>query len=213
MFSGRISDLEKIRRELEQRIETAKSASAQGRDPRDVILSGAHSFAPPKSPDRRGPIETEAMHSSVLIIVSAVQEAIAATEFATLNIEAAPLRSDLGDLIERLREIDEALRVLAAVAKTNVSALSRRRSPQAARRMDISTPAASKHHARSRSGSVADPSAAFAAILTAIVVWWRCVQLKASASAGRGSRNSKRSPSEGTRSTMSPARRPLKWRR
>jgi hypothetical protein len=184
MFSGGISDLEKFRLELEQHIETAKSlinhASAQGRD------------APA---DPHGAVS--AMSSAIFTIASATQEAIAATEFATLRIEASPLRPELADLIERLHEIDEALRVVvAAMSASGFTGSTRRKSRSDARRMDISSPTASMHRRRSASRSAESPSAAFAAILTAIVVWWRCVQSKASKSAGGWSSKDRRSPSE-----------------
>ena len=77
MFSGHVSEHEKIRLELEQHIETTKilinHASAQGRD------------APA---DPGGAVS--AMASYILTIASAVQEAITVTEFATLKGEAAP---------------------------------------------------------------------------------------------------------------------------
>ena len=119
MFAGPISDREKFRLELEQKIETAKSlinsASAQGPDARGLQTVGAHLADPHAA--------ASAMASAILTIVSAMQEAIAATEFATLRIEAAPLRPELDDLIERLRGIDAALRVVvAAMPKTNMLA-------------------------------------------------------------------------------------------
>ena len=196
MFSGHVSNPEKVRFELEQHIETAKilinRASAQGRD---------------ASADPGGAVS--AMASSILTIASAVQEAIAVTEFATLKGEAAPLLPEFDDLIERLREIDEALRVVgASMSASGFTGSTRRKSRRDARRMDISTPAASMHRRHSADGSATSPSAAFAAILTAIVAWWRCVQSQASTTAGGWSSKGRRSPSGNTRSTISPRRMP-----
>jgi len=177
MYYGRISDHEKVRLELEQHIETTKSlisrASPQGRDPGDLQTVGGDSFAGLASSDRPGPIEADAMVSAVLTIAAAMQDAIAATEFATLNAEAAPIRPELASLIERLREIDEALRVVAAMAKTDVPASPRRRSPRPARRMDTSSAAAPMYYGRSGNGSVTSPSAAFAAAGIIMAAWWR----------------------------------------
>jgi hypothetical protein len=87
MFSGRISNHEKFRLELEQHIET-NHVSAQGRDP----------------------LKTWDSHGSM-----------AAAELVTLQIEAAPFRPELVDLIARLQAVDDSMRVLvAAMAKTNV---------------------------------------------------------------------------------------------
>ena len=211
MFSGHISDHEKVRLELEQHIETTKSlisrASAQRRDPGDLQTVGGDSFAAPESSGRPGPIEADAMVSAVLTIAGAMQDAIAATEFATLNIEAAPIRPELANLIERLREIDEALRVVAAMAKTDVPASPRRRSPRAARRMDISTPAASMHYGRSGSGSVTSPSAAFAEIRIITAAWWRSALSMVSISAIEWWSRAKLSPIANPRSNMSRKKR------
>lgn len=211
MYYGRISDHEKVRLELEQHIETTKSligrASPQGRDPGDLQTVGGDSFAGLESSGRPGPIEADAMVSAVLTIAAAMQDAIAATEFATLNIEAAPIRPELANLIERLREIDEALRVVAAMAKTDVPASPRRRSPRPARRMNISSPAAPVYYERSGNGSVTSPSAAFAAARIIMAAWWRSALSVVSISAIEWWIRAKLSPIANPRSNMSRKKR------
>jgi hypothetical protein len=131
MFAGHISDREKFRLELEQHIETAKnlinSASAQGRDARDLQKVGAHLLAALKSLNRHGPIEAEAVAvptdpprqdsatvTAVLTVMGAMQEAIAVAELLILKIETGTVRPELVDLVARLRAVDTSMRILAA---------------------------------------------------------------------------------------------------
>ena len=129
-----------FRDELQHSIVTIQAlvneAHGKGRDCRDLLTVIAHLHAALRTVDYYGPVEAEAVVvpadpraaasaivTAVLTATGAMQEAIAATELVTLKIEAVALRPELVKLVERLRGVDVALRVVvAAMIKTNVLA-------------------------------------------------------------------------------------------
>ena len=112
MFSGPVSDHEKVRLELEQHIETAKilinRASAQGRDPRDLQTEGAHPFAALNTLDRRTPIAAEAAadpRAAVSSISSAVLTIASGFGRAKSSPLPPPLRLGFEGVFARHRSV------------------------------------------------------------------------------------------------------------